>query len=286
MGNFSTKGGSRLLKNIIWTYWHQGFNNAPFVIQKCVQRVREKHPDYTIHLLDGNSVYNYADEVPISRDKWNRMLVQHRSDLLRTQLLIKYGGIWMDPTVYCMRSFEKWLPEYMDAGVFFFYRPGPDRILANWFIAAEPNSYLLKALYSALVNYWNEHDFINVDKSTVAERCFKRCINGRSLEISQIWLHPVVRKVLKIYPYMIYHFMVYHLIKNDSEFRKIWEKMPRLSADGPHRLKRFGLLKEVDSVGVELVEKTHSPLFKLNWDIDDSLIQANSMLLYLFNHNR
>ena len=52
----------------------------------------------------------------------------------------------------------------MDAGVFMFHRPGRDRAVSNWFIAAEPNQPLLVRLYEALCRYWRENNFRNLDR--------------------------------------------------------------------------------------------------------------------------
>jgi len=210
------------------------------------------------------------------------MQLPHRSDLLRTQLLIKHGGIWLDPTVFVMRPFEEWLPEYMNAGVFFFHRPGPDRVLANWFIAAEPKNYVLTTLYESLIQYWNENYFDNLGRSTRSANWLKRVINGRSLELSQLWFNPIVRKGLKIYPYMIYHFMAYRLLKNDKNFKGIWEKMPKVSADGPHRLQRIGLKRPVTTEGRSLVDNKSNPVYKLTWKLNGDL-QEGSLLHYLFS---
>ena len=110
------------MNKVIWTYWHQGFDQAPNVVQHCLRRVKKLNSDYELHLLDKESVYQYTQRVPIPEDKWERMSLAHRSDLLRTQLLIKHGGVWMDPTVYCMKPLDEWLQDYMQTGVFFFYR--------------------------------------------------------------------------------------------------------------------------------------------------------------------
>jgi hypothetical protein len=268
----------------IWTYWHQGFDQTPEIVKNCVRRAQEMNPEYEMYLLDRDSVYDHAEKVAIPDEKWERMSLAHRSDLLRTQLLIKYGGVWMDPTVFCMRPLKDWLCNYMQAGVFFFYRPGPDRILSNWFIAAEPQNFFLKKLYQALIDYWNEHDFVNLGKSTKKDQWLSRLVNGRSLELSQVWFHPIVRMVLKVHPYMIYHFMAYRLIKKDFECREIWNQMPKLSADGPHRLQRLGLLHPLTREGQDLIDNKTSPVFKLTWKLK-SEDKKGSLLNYLLKHS-
>lgn len=270
--------------NKIWTYWHQGFEQAPFVAKHCIEQVKALHPHAEIFLLDRQSVYDFADSIPIPQSKWEKMLIQHKSDLLRTHLLIKYGGTWLDPTVFCLKSFEDWLPDKLQAGAFFFYRPGKDRIISNWFIAAEKENYILKSLYLALIEYWNSCDFRNLDnRDSMLVYWANRLINGRSLELSKIWLNPVFKSVLKIYPYMIYHFIFYDLIMKDLNFRVLFEKMPKVSANGPHLLQNYGLLSSINAKAKLLVDNKQEPLLKLKWKIEEQKIDKDSNLAYLFS---
>lgn len=273
------------MRRIIWTYWHQGFDNAPFVVKQCIKRIQKLHPDDTIYLLDAQNIYDFAETVPIQETKWDKLSLPHRSDLLRTQLLIRNGGTWLDPTVFCLRPLDTWLPDMMDKGIFLFHRPGKDRIISNWFIAAEKNNYLLQQLYDALIDYWNEHDFRNLESSKTrqVEYWSKRIINGRSLELSQLWLSPFFTKILRLHPYMIYHYMFYRLIRKDPKCKAIYEAMPKISADGPHRLQRLGLLDPVTKEGQNLVRNKEVPLLKLKWKIDPEKVSADSHLSYLFN---
>lgn len=270
---------------IIWTYWHQGFTNAPYVVKECVRELLRLHPGATIHLLDASNVYDYAEKVPVPEAKWKQLQLPHQSDLLRTQLLVKYGGIWLDPTVFCLEPLEGWLDGNMDSGLFLFHRPGNDRIIANWFIAAEHNNYLLMRLYEALVEYWSTYDFRNLDKHDSALAKFmNRWLNGRSLMFSQFWLLPFFKKVLRIYPYMIYHFMFYHLIQSDLECRAIYDAMPKVSAEKPHSIQREGLLQPLTHKAKQIIDQKEAPLFKLKWNFGDGKIPAGSTLEYLMKH--
>jgi len=276
------------MEHPIWTYWHQGFQSAPYIVQKCIDQIQELHPEAKIHLLDKHNVYDYAERVQVKEVTWSKMSLPHRSDLLRTQLLIKHGGVWIDPTVYCLLPLQGWLPEYMYDGLFLFHRPGNDRIISNWFIASEKGNYLLQKLYDSLIDYWNDHSFRNLESKKVSslEYWCKRLINGRTLMLSQLWLSPIFTKVLRLYPYMIYHYMFYYLIRTDSKCRRIYENMPKLSADGPHRLQRLGLLQPLSKEGKKLVDDKKHSLQKLKWKIQPNNIPNNSHLLYLFSQSR
>jgi hypothetical protein len=210
------------------------------------------------------------------------MTLAHRSDLIRTQLLIKYGGVWADPTIYFMKPLDEWLPDYMDADVFMFHRPGRDRVISNWFIAAEAKNPLLEKIYSELCTYWNDHEFKNLgrkEKSSV-EQWLNRIIN-RNLSWPRIWFSPIMTRIFKLYPYMVYHFKVYDLIQSDRESAEIYRKMNKFSADTPHKMQRFGLLEPLSDEARQWIDEKKSPLYKLTWKLKSPSIPEGSVLHYL-----
>jgi hypothetical protein len=82
------------------------------------------------------------------------------SDLLRLELLIRYGGTWMDATVFCS---GKQYPKYMfDSDLFVFQclKPGLDghcTSISNWFMTACSNHPILLLTRALLYQYWSNH---------------------------------------------------------------------------------------------------------------------------------
>ncbi|WP_127844464.1 capsular polysaccharide synthesis protein [Psychroflexus aestuariivivens] len=268
---------------VIWMYWHQGFDQVPPIIQSCVQQWRDLHPDWEIHLLDQYNIYEYVQPLDIDANILNKMTLAHRSDLLRTQLLIKYGGVWADPTCFPLQKLEGWLPQYISAGFFFFYKPGRDRIISNWFISAEQGNDLLKKLYQALINYWNSNNFKNLGRQdTSYEKLINRILN-RNLVLPRLWFTLIFTKILRIYPYMVYHFMLYHLMSKDNKIKQQFDQMPKLSAEPPHALQRAGMMSPLSDTIKTIIDDKQVPLFKLTWKIKQDKIPQDSNLAYLFN---
>jgi hypothetical protein len=271
------------MNKIIWTYWHQGFDAAPFVVGSCVQQWKNLHPDWEIHLLDQNNVYDFTDPLAIKQSTLEKMSLAHRSDLIRSQLLIKYGGVWADPTCFPLQKLDTWLPEHMQAGFFFFYKPGPERIISNWFIAAEKDNAVLKTLYDALNSYWNNNSFKNLGRAeTSFEKLLNRLLN-RNLVFIRLWFTLFFTKVLRLTPYMVYHYMFYELISKHKYIKQQFEQMPKFSASGPHLLQNAGMMKPLHADIKTVIDKRKVPLFKLTWKITESEIPQNSNLAYLFN---
>ena len=250
----------------IFTYWDQGFAEAPEIVRACTRTFSAHHPNWDIYFLDAESVHEWIDPIPIPDDKWKKLQLAHRSDIIRTQLLIKYGGVWADPTVWFCTPLDQWLPKVMDAGVFMFQRPGRDRAISNWFIAAEPDNPLLTRLYEALCRYWRENDFRNFDRPmSRGARILHRLLN-RNRGLPRIWLKKPVIWLFRTYPYMIYHYMFYDLICRDQECKALWEKVPFHSADRPVQLLRYGLPSTLGPEGRDILNPdTCAPLYKLTW---------------------
>lgn len=277
-----------MINKTIWTYWHQGFEDAPFLVRRCVDEWIKLHPDWNIVQLDSENISDYVEPLPISEEKIVKMKIAHRSDLIRTQLLIKYGGVWADPTTFPILSLDKWLIPKMESGIFLFQNPGRDRIIANWFIAADSSlNMILIELYDELVRYWQNNEFKNLGTKelTSVEKWLDRLIN-RNHNLPLIWFHPLFLKYVRLTPYMVYHYMFYKVIQSKNQYKDIFSKMPCLLANDPHRLKRIGLLNPVNDEVKSLINNNTIPLFKLDWRISLNGIPEKSVLSYLFNKNR
>ncbi len=134
----------------VWVLWMQGFNNAPPVVKKCLERLKQLNVDCNIHELDMNNLPQYIDMNDLFLG--TNMSNNHRANLIRLILLKKYGGVWIDSTVLCHVSISSWLPT--KEGFFCFNRPSNDRLLSNWFIYAAANNYIIDEWYTKTVEYW------------------------------------------------------------------------------------------------------------------------------------
>ena len=84
-----------------------------------------------------------------------------KSDLIRLELLIRYGGTWIDSTVYCSGGDY---PNYMmDSDLFLFQnlKPGLDghcTSISNWFITSCTNNPILLLVRALLFDYWTKNN--------------------------------------------------------------------------------------------------------------------------------
>lgn len=271
---------------LIWMYWHQGFDQANEVVHQCVASWRHYNPGWELLLLDRSNVGNYIQKLDLAEGKEALLQVQHRSDLIRTKLLLQYGGVWADPTCFCTTPLDAWINGTLTSGLFLFSKPGRDRIIANWFIAAEKDNVLLHKLYNALCNYWSDNDFRNSYKKHARVETFLQRFVNRNPTMARLWLSPLFTKLVRLYPYMIYHYMFYELIKTDADCKRIWEATPKISALNPPVLQRFGLETPMQERWKKIVDDGQIPLFKLKWNVNPAALKDGTVLHYLFNSIR
>lgn len=161
----------------VWICWLQGMENAPELVQKCYQSVKENMPDREIVLITSENMIDYVQFPDFIIDKWKRGQITntHMTDLLRLELLIKYGGMWLDATVFCS---GKEIPNYFfDSDLFFFQclKPGRDghsSYISSWLMSAKTNNKLLMATRHLCYEYWERntemvdyfllHDFMSI----------------------------------------------------------------------------------------------------------------------------
>lgn len=267
----------------IFTYWDQGFDNAPEIVRACVSSFYQKNSGWSIVLLDSETIADWIEPIPIPADKWNRLSLPHRSDLIRTQLLIRHGGVWADPTVWFCKPLDDWLPKAMRAGVFMFHRPGRDRAISNWFIAAHQNNQLLQRQYDRLCTYWRENEFDNLGGNENKWGQFlKRAIN-RNLEWPRLWLWKPIIRLFRTCPYMIYHYLIYDLVRSEPEFGRMWQSMPKISAHLPIFLLHRGLFEPLDENTRKFIDAGSAPLYKLTWKLPSGSVPPGSILDYLYS---
>ena len=82
----------------IFMMWYQGINKAPRIVKICFQSVLEKREKHPLILLDK---YNLGKYLKLSgyifhKFKKRKISYQQFSDIVRTGLLARHGGYWID----------------------------------------------------------------------------------------------------------------------------------------------------------------------------------------------
>lgn len=97
------------VKNLpIWVCWWQGEENLPELSRICVERIKKFANQHPVNVITLNNVSNY---VSIPNEIWDNykngnISPTFLSDFLRASLLGKYGGLWLDSTVFVLDTID------------------------------------------------------------------------------------------------------------------------------------------------------------------------------------
>ncbi len=145
----------------VWVFWWQGEDAMPKIVKQCYASIKEHLKDWEIVLLTENNYKEYASFPNYILDKLNNgITLTHFSDLLRLELLIKHGGLWVDSTVLCTSGD---IPKSILSSDLFVYRPqkpgsdGASIYLSSWIMWAKTNNRLLLATQAMLYEYWQKN---------------------------------------------------------------------------------------------------------------------------------
>lgn len=156
---------SHIGRKTVWIFWWQGEEAMPSIVSQCYSSVREKMKDWEIVLLTKNNYTKYTKFPDFILNKLNKgITLTHFSDLLRLELLIRHGGLWLDATVLCT---DGNLPQSILDSDLFMYRPqkpgadGRAITLSSWMIWAKSKNKILMATQTMLYNYWQSKESLD-----------------------------------------------------------------------------------------------------------------------------
>lgn len=219
----------------VWICWFQGLENAPELVRKCVQSVRDNMSDKEIVIITENNISEYAQFPDYIWEKWKSGAITHThmTDLLRLELLIKYGGMWLDATVLCT---SQDIPDfYFDSELFFYQslkpgRDGKSKYISSWLMSAKTNNRVLMATRHLCYEYWKKndelvdyfllHDFISIVLDFYSEEWMR--VIPRDNATPHVLLHrlfePYDRRMWEaIKQQTPFHKLTYKFSQKDSE---------------------------------------------------------------------
>lgn len=150
-----------LERRTVWLFWWQGERAMPELVKRCYASVTEHLRDWEIVLLTEKNYRDYTEFPNYIIDKLQKgITLTHFSDLLRLDLLIRHGGLWLDATVLCTSSNIPASILKSDLFVFQSLKPGADGMAApisSWLIWAKSHNHILMATQALLYSYWQKN---------------------------------------------------------------------------------------------------------------------------------
>lgn len=166
----------------IWFCWLQGIDNAPEMVKICLESQKRMFGNKVV-VLGADNYREWVELPTYITEKYKRGLIPSAlfTDLLRLELLIRYGGMWIDssvlvdPTGQIKDNREKitdgseengptlWRPSLEEIWqselfIFRYIRKGHVVGMSNWLIRAKAGNPLLMDLRDMLLAYWRDYD--------------------------------------------------------------------------------------------------------------------------------
>ena len=149
---------------LAWTCWWQGEEQAPAMVRACLASQRRNLPEGVRQIIiteDNCKEYLSLPEHITEKVKDGRISLTTLSDIIRAALLYKYGGFWMDSTLYVCKKLGA---EILDHPIYTRNLPETqycaDAMWSGWFLYAKPGNKLFAFLMESFFYYFSVHDRI------------------------------------------------------------------------------------------------------------------------------
>lgn len=147
----------------IWTIWFQGQDKAPDIVKACWSSIDRHLCDFDFNIISYDNVKDFIQIPKYITDKYRDGLIglAHLSDIIRTKLLVEYGGLWLDATVMCSNNTLMKMIKHEKLDLFVYQNIDSidlTSVLSNWLIYSSKGNPILRSVYDLLMEYWMEHD--------------------------------------------------------------------------------------------------------------------------------
>lgn len=153
----------------IWCCWWQGKEKMPELVRLCHDRLQQVIPEdkAELHLITLDNYESYAELPEHIMKKFEQGIITMTtlSDVLRFHLLCKYGGYWLDATVF----FTGDIPQEYFTGQFFCQRMADpvkcrrEACKGNWCgfsMAGSADHVIFRYMKDAFSMWWKDYDDI------------------------------------------------------------------------------------------------------------------------------
>lgn len=151
-------------KRYIWLLWWQGEETAPPLVRSCISSTRENANGADVVIITKDNFSSYIDIPSYILEKKEKGYISFAqlSDIIRYMLLSRYGGLWLDATVYTASPVP---PEYF-AYNFFSQHTKPakhtcwvqNNAYHGFIVASRKGAKLASFMNEMFLEYWKRHD--------------------------------------------------------------------------------------------------------------------------------
>lgn len=90
----------------IWVFWWTGQETASPIVKKCIESIFKNSGNHPVNFIFKENYKEYIDipEFIMNKCENKQMGLAHFADYIRVCLLEKYGGLWLDATIFCANT--------------------------------------------------------------------------------------------------------------------------------------------------------------------------------------
>lgn len=153
-------------KTPVFICWWQGEDSMPPLVKACFERIKSKlKSDLSLHLITEKNYNNYISLPQVIQKKYEekKITLIHLTDIIRYQLAKRYGGVWIDSTVYLSDDFifdkydRKYYSQAFSSPVLCPNEPCMGK-WCNFFFCGSADNVLFSYVYDSLIYWWEKHD--------------------------------------------------------------------------------------------------------------------------------
>lgn len=146
----------------IWVCWWDGAEYAPELVRSCINSILKNADSHPVKIITRDNYRGYVN-IPLEIiKKWEKGYIgaANFADILRCSLLYKYGGIWLDATIFMSGGFPE---ELYGRNFYSFKRHQADDAVkyvakgrwGSYFLAAGKNNPLMGFARDMQYAYWS-----------------------------------------------------------------------------------------------------------------------------------
>lgn len=149
----------------IWTFWWQGYTAMPESIRMSIQNMKHFSNGHPVIVVTQDNWEEYVKLPEHVKKKFHEGIISitHFSDILRMNLLHRYGGLWLDAgifpvskieeDIFCKRFFTRKVPKHKEANI-------SDSRWCAGFIGGMKGYPLFSFMAESFHEYWRVHDMM------------------------------------------------------------------------------------------------------------------------------
>ena len=174
-----------MIKKNIFQYWDEV--SPPNEIQENISGWIIKNTEWTHFLYNDNTarkflIENFDKSVVSAYDSC--CFPQMRSDLFRLAILYKFGGVYVDAGIACVKPLDEWIIAYLEQSKPTFVRKWHGALMNGFIISDIGNQFILKAMQIAVVNIFlkNSNNIYDV----TGPRIINQILNNTKAQFGEI----------------------------------------------------------------------------------------------------